>query len=61
MIPFDFDYYRPDTIDEAVQLFRLLDSQGKSPLYFGGGSEIISMARVHNIHTKAVIDLMYGL
>ncbi len=57
MIPFNFDYYRPDTIDEAVQIYKELDSQGKEPLYYGGGSEIISMARAHNIHTKAVIDL----
>lgn len=57
MIPIDFDYYRPDSIDEAVQIYKELDSQGKEPIYYGGGSEIISMARVHNIHTKAVIDL----
>lgn len=57
MIPFNFDYYRPDTIEEAVQIYKELDSQVKEPLYYGGGSEIISMARVHNIHTKAVIDL----
>lgn len=57
MIPFNFDYYRPDSIDEAVHIYKELDSQGKEPVYYGGGSEIISMARVHNIHTKAVIDL----
>ena len=57
MIPFNFDYYRPDTIAEAVQIYKELDSQGKEPLYYGGGSEIISMARVHNVHTKAIIDL----
>lgn len=57
MIPFNFDYYRPDTILEAVQIYKELESQGKEPLFYGGGSEIISMARVHNIYTKAVIDL----
>ncbi|HCJ58205.1 MAG TPA: xanthine dehydrogenase, partial [Clostridiaceae bacterium] len=57
MIPYNFDYYRPDTIDEAVQIFKQLDRENKNPLYYGGGSEIISMARVHNIHTRAVIDL----
>ncbi len=57
MIPFSFDYYRPDTIDEAVQIYKELESQGKSPLYYGGGTEFISMARVHNVFTKAVIDL----
>ncbi len=57
MIPFSFDYYRPDTINEAVQIYKELESQGKSPLYYGGGTEFISMARVHNVFTKAVIDL----
>lgn len=57
MIPLNFDYYRPDTIDEAVQVYKELDSQNKTPLYYGGGSEIISMARAHNINTKAVVDL----
>lgn len=57
MIPFDFDYYKPDALQEAVDIYRLLDSQGKEPLYYSGGSEIISMARANNIHTKAIIDI----
>ncbi len=57
MIPFNFDYYRPDSVDEAMQIYKELDAQQKNPIYYGGGTEIISMARVHNIHTKAVIDL----
>jgi CO/xanthine dehydrogenase FAD-binding subunit len=46
MIPFDFEYYRPDTMREASELFHTLDSEGKTPVYYGGGSELISMARV---------------
>ena len=57
MIPFHFDYYRPDTIEEAVQIYQYLDGQGKKPLYYSGGSEIISMARMNNISTRAVVDL----
>lgn len=57
MIPFDFDYYRPDTVHEAVRLFAHLDDCQKDPLYFGGGTEIITFARSQNIRTKAVIDL----
>ncbi len=57
MIPFNFDYYRPFSIDEAVQIYKELDLQRKEPIYYGGGYEIISMARFHNIYTKAVIDL----
>ncbi|NMB08566.1 MAG: xanthine dehydrogenase [Tissierellia bacterium] len=57
MIPFNFDYYKPNTLAEAVNLYAKLDSQGKEPIYYGGGTEFISMARVHNVKTKAVIDI----
>lgn len=57
MIPYKFNYYRPDTIQEAINAYGELDSKSKNPLYYSGGSEIISMARVHNIQTQAIIDL----
>ncbi len=57
MIPFDFEYYRPDTAMEAAGLFLRLESEGKNPVYYGGGSELISMARVGNLTCGAVIDL----
>ncbi len=57
MIPFDFEYHRPDTMQEAADLFRRLDSEGKAPVYYGGGSELISMARVGSLSFGAVIDL----
>lgn len=57
MIPFDFEYYRPDTAFEAFQTFGSLDGRGKTPLYYGGGTEIITMARTGNLRMGAVIDL----
>lgn len=57
MIPFDFDYYKPETIEEAVTLFKQLHSQLKKPIYYGGGTEFISMARMNNRYTEAVIDI----
>ncbi|MGG2067234.1 FAD binding domain-containing protein [Bacillus sp. S14(2024)] len=57
MIPFDFEYYRPNSIQEAIQLFHQLDKEGKKPLYYGGGTEIITMGRSQRIRTKAVIDI----
>lgn len=57
MIPFDFEYYKPSSMMEAVNTFRLLNNQGKVPLYFSGGTEIITMARRSHIFTKAVIDI----
>lgn len=57
MIPFDFEYYRPDTLQEAVELYQRLNTRGLAPLYFGGGTEIISMARLSTVRTGAVIDI----
>lgn len=57
MISFDFEYYRPDTIEEAINLFNKLTFAGKKPIYYGGGTEFISMARMNNIYTEAVIDI----
>lgn len=57
MISFDFDYYRPDSVSEAVAVFEDLHAQQKEPLYYGGGTEIITMARANRIFTKGVIDL----
>lgn len=57
MIPFDFEYYRPETLTEAGEIFQNLETEGKNPMYYGGGTEIISMARMSNIFTGAVIDI----
>ncbi|WP_234123977.1 FAD binding domain-containing protein [Clostridium hydrogenum] len=57
MIPFDFEYYKPDTIEEATKLYLDLSNKEKKPLYYGGGTEIISMARTYNVYTEAVIDI----
>jgi len=57
VIPFDFEYYKPSSLMEAVDTFRLLNTQGKAPLYFSGGTEIISMARRSHLFTEAVIDI----
>ncbi|MEN6462911.1 MAG: FAD binding domain-containing protein [Syntrophomonas sp.] len=57
MIPFDFEYYRPGTVESAVQNYHILEHHGKNPMYYGGGTEIISMARMTNISTGAVIDI----
>lgn len=57
MIPFDFEYYRPDSLGDAVELYQSLNSRGLSPLYYGGGTEIISMARLNTVKTGAVIDI----
>lgn len=57
MIPFNFVYYRPDTVKEAVRLFNNQVLSGKRAIYYGGGSEFISMARMNNVYADAVIDI----
>jgi CO/xanthine dehydrogenase FAD-binding subunit len=57
MIPFDFEYYQPTTIQEAFRLFHYLSLQGKNPFYYSGGTEIITLGRINQLHTRAVIDI----
>lgn len=57
MIPFDFAYFQPDSPYEAANTFSLLQSQGKSAVYYAGGSEIITMCRAGSIRPDAVIDI----
>lgn len=57
MIASNFIYCRPDTMEEASSVYARLDREGKSPVYYGGGSEIITMSRAGSIEPGAVIDL----
>ncbi len=57
MIPFEFDYYKPTSIQEATEAFTQLEYAGKKPVYYGGGSELISMARLGNLYFGSVIDI----
>ncbi len=57
MLAYDFDYYLPDTLQGAVQIYDDVSEQGKHPFYYGGGTEIISMSRVSNLKPDAVIDI----
>lgn len=57
MIPFDFAYYRPLSVDEAISQFQDLRSHQKKVIYYGGGTEFISRARRDELHVDAVIDL----
>jgi CO/xanthine dehydrogenase FAD-binding subunit len=57
MIPFDFIYCRPDTLVQAVETYTQWTAEGKTALYYGGGSEVITMARAGDIKPDAVIDI----
>lgn len=57
MIPFNFAYAKPETLQEAVDSYNEFMGQGKTPYYYGGGTEIITMSRLGGIKPGAVIDL----
>lgn len=40
-----------------MQIYNSYSAQGRRPLYYGGGTEIISMSRVFNLKPDAVIDI----
>jgi len=57
MLAYDFEYYLPDTLQEAFDIYTAVQNEGKHPFYYGGGTEIISMSRVFNLKPDAVIDI----
>lgn len=57
MIPFNFVYCRPDTLAEANEAYIQLKTEGKNPVYYAGGSEVITMSRAGSIQPGAVIDI----
>jgi CO/xanthine dehydrogenase FAD-binding subunit len=57
MLSFDFDYYKPKTLMEAVELNQSLLQQGKEPMFFSGGTELITLGRINHAYTETVIDL----
>ncbi|GHH96804.1 FAD binding domain-containing protein [Neobacillus kokaensis] len=57
MLPFDFDYFQPKSLKEAVELFRYLEQQGKQPMFFSGGTELITLGRIDLAFSDAVIDI----
>lgn len=57
MITTEFAYYRPDSVVEATALFQELLRTGQQPIYYSGGTEIITLGRLNRLAAKAVIDL----
>ena len=57
MIPFNFQYFKPKTPQEAIALYQYFRQQGKKPFYFSGGTELITLGRLGLVYTDAVIDL----
>ena len=57
MIPFDFEYYKPVSIEEVLDTYKLISKHGKSVIFLSGGTEFITFARINKISADAVIDI----
>lgn len=57
MIALDLQYYRPASWEEAVNIYKSLADQGKNPVYYSGGTEVITTLREGSLVADAVIDL----
>jgi CO/xanthine dehydrogenase FAD-binding subunit len=57
MIPFDFEYYRPESVTEAVKTYEILATQDKKVLFYSGGTEFITFSRLNQLDAEAIIDL----
>ncbi|HHW37238.1 MAG TPA: xanthine dehydrogenase [Bacillales bacterium] len=57
MLSGNIEYYKPTTLNEAVELFFALKEKNKIPLYYAGGTEILTLGRFDIFKTKALIDI----
>jgi CO/xanthine dehydrogenase FAD-binding subunit len=57
LIAFDFEYYKPSSIAEAIGIFNVFREQRKNVMFFSGGTEFITFARVNKLNADAVIDI----
>ncbi|MBL3539370.1 FAD binding domain-containing protein [Aminivibrio sp.] len=57
MIARDFDYILPESLEEARDAWREEKQAGKNPAYYGGGTEIVALARSGAFSPDCVIDL----
>ncbi len=57
MISFDFEYYLPESYEEALEIFEEKRKEGKNPLYYNGGTETVTYAHKKIVNTGALIDV----
>ncbi|WP_339250155.1 FAD binding domain-containing protein [Sporosarcina sp. FSL W8-0480] len=57
MIPFIFEYFKPESIEEAIKTYTSEWKLGKKVVYFSGGTEVITFARGGKLTADTVIDL----
>jgi len=57
MLPAYVEYYKPTSLSEAVELFRDLKKANKQPMYFSGGTEILTLGRLNMDTPRSIIDI----
>ncbi|WP_442598985.1 FAD binding domain-containing protein [Neobacillus sp. D3-1R] len=57
MLAAEIGYYKPSSIKEAVELFDKLQQENRKPMYYSGGTEIITLGRLNLIEPKSIIDI----
>lgn len=56
MIPFELVFQRAETIEEAIGAWVTASEAGETALYYGGGTEIVTLARDNKRQADALID-----
>ncbi|MEX2444039.1 MAG: FAD binding domain-containing protein [Alkalispirochaeta sp.] len=56
MIPFELTFRRAETVDEAVGAWVEATNAGQTALYYGGGTEIVTLARDNKRPADVLID-----
>jgi len=57
VIPFDFQYLQPTSLEEAIEAFARAEEDGLQPVYWAGGTEILTFGRTMELSCGAVVDL----
>ncbi|WP_066288050.1 FAD binding domain-containing protein [Bacillus sp. FJAT-29937] len=53
----DVEYYQPRSLQEAIEIFYQLSQEQKQPMYYAGGTEIITFRRLNLVSPGAIIDI----
>ncbi|MBS4201431.1 FAD binding domain-containing protein [Bacillus sp. FJAT-49732] len=57
MLPAYVEYYKPTNLFEALEMFMGLKIADKQPMYFSGGTEILTLGRLNIDTPRSIIDI----
>ena len=57
MISSELEYFKPSSINEAIEIFYTLKKNNHKPMYYAGGTEIITLGRLNLLQASAIIDI----